>query len=71
LDNCERHDAMHRFSRSWLVSKDPDAEKPTQASTSKASTSKASTNRALKMNKASTSRASTSIMARRPHPYGK
>jgi hypothetical protein len=58
LDACERHNALHRFSRSWLVFKDPYADKRSsnQASTSRASTSKAST-----------SKASRSTTARGPH----
>ena len=50
LGVCDKHNALHRFSRSWLVFKDPFAREPSsisQASTSRVSpTSRASTSRA-------------------------
>jgi len=49
LDICEKHNALHRFTRSWLVFKDPFTHEPssaTQASTSRVSFSfRASTGR--------------------------
>ena len=59
LDVCEKHNALHRFTRSWLVFKDSFTHEPssaTQASTSRVSSFQAST-----------SRASTSRMAQQPH----
>src|SRR6266545_3949602 len=55
LDVCEKHNALHRFTRSWLVFKDSFTHEPssaTQASTSRVSSS---------------FRASTGRMAQRPH----
>src|SRR6266545_5904128 len=55
LDVCEKHNTLHRFTRSWLVFKDPFTHEPssaTQASTSRISSS---------------FRASTGRTAQRPH----